>query len=201
MSLDNAAPIAAVDATIADFRLWLERERGLSAASNRCYGKQARKFLSWLPDPIDTSVQQLDSMQVTSFMVAYCRDRNPSSAKATVTAVRAFLRYLHATGRVRVSLVDAVQAVAGWRLASLPRGLDAAVTALLDSCDRDTIVGRRDHPLPLLRARLGLRGEEVADLRVDDVDWRSGEIAIRGKGNRLDRLPTPNHVGEAVVRI
>ena len=200
MSMDNAAPDAAVNVIVADFRLWLERERGLSAASVCCYGKQARQFLSWLPSPVDSSVQQLDSMQVTSFMVAYCRDRNPSSAKATVTAVRALLRYLHATGQVRVALVDAVPAVAGWRLASLPRGLDAAVvTDLLDNCDRDTIVGRRDHAIQLLLARLGLRGAEVADLRVDDVDWRSGEITIRGKRNRLDRLPIPIDVGEAVV--
>lgn len=100
---------------------------------------------------------------MTSFMVAYCRDRNTSSAKATVTAVRALMRNLHATGRVRVSLVGALPAVAGWRLASLPRGLDAeVVTRLLDSCDRDTIVGRRDHAILMLLARLGLRGAEVA---------------------------------------
>jgi len=68
MSMDNAAPIAAADAIVADFRLWLERERGLSAASVWCYGKQARKFRSWLPDPVDSSVQQLDSMQVTSLV-------------------------------------------------------------------------------------------------------------------------------------
>lgn len=200
MSMDNAVPDDVVDAIVAEFRLWLERERGLSAASACCYGKQARKFLSWLPDPVDSSVQQLDSRQVTSFMVAYCRDRNTSSAKATVTAVRALLRYLHASGQVRVSLVGAVPAVAGWRLASLSRGLDAAVVArLLESCDRDTIVGRRDHAILLLLARLGLRGAEVADLRVGDVDWHSGEITIRGKGNRLDRLPLPSEVGETMV--
>jgi site-specific recombinase XerC len=66
-----------------------------------------------------------------------------------------------------VSLAGAVPAVAGWRLASLPRGLDTAVvTALLDSCDRDTIAGRRDHAILMLLARLGLRGAEVADLRL-----------------------------------
>ena len=110
------------------------------------------------------------------------------------------LRYLHATGQIRVSLAGAAPAVARWRLASLPRGLDTAVvTALLDSCDRDTIVGRRDHAILMLLARLGLRGAEVADLRLGDVDWRSGEITVRGKGNCLDRLPLPCDVGESRV--
>ena len=101
MSTSSAATDAAVEAILAEFRLWLARERGLSAAAVCCYGKQARKFLSWLPDPVDSAVRQLDSTQVTSFMVSYCQDRNISSAKATVTAVRASLRYLHATGNLR----------------------------------------------------------------------------------------------------
>ena len=200
MGTSSAATDAAIEAIVAEFRLWLARERGLSAAAMCCYGKQARKFLSWLLDPVDSAVRQLDSTQVTSFMVSYCQNRNISSAKATVTAVRALLRYLHATGQIRVSLAGAVPAVAGWRLASLPRGLDTAVvTAVLDSCDRDTIAGRRDHAILMLLARLGLRGAEVADLRLGDVDWRSGEITVRGKGNRLDRLPLPSDVGESMV--
>jgi site-specific recombinase XerC len=89
MSMNSAAADAAVEAIVAEFRLWLARERGVSAAAVCCYGKQARKFLSWLPDPVDSAVRQLDSAQVTSLMVSYCQDRNVSSAKATVTAVRA----------------------------------------------------------------------------------------------------------------
>ena len=52
-SPSSAASDAAVEAIVAEFRLWLARERGLSAAAICCYGKQARKFLSWLPDPVD----------------------------------------------------------------------------------------------------------------------------------------------------
>jgi site-specific recombinase XerD len=200
MSSDGMTVDAGVDVIVAEFRRWLEQERGLSAATVCCYGKQAAKFLAWLPEPVDSAVRQLDSMQVTSFMVDYCRDRNTSSAKATVTAVRALLRFLHVTGQVRVSLVGAVPAVAGWRLASLPRGLDSTVvTRLLEGCDRATIVGRRDYAILMLLVRLGLRGAEVADLRLGDVDWRSGEVTIRGKGNRWDRLPLPSDVGESMV--
>ena len=47
--------------------------------------------------------------------------------------------------------------------------------------------------------RLGLRAGEVAALTLDDVDWRRGEIVVHGKGPRLDRLPLPVDVGEALV--
>jgi site-specific recombinase XerD len=39
----------------------------------------------------------------------------------------------------------------------------------------------------------------VAALRLEDVDWRVGELVIRGKGSRLDRLPLPSDVGEALA--
>ena len=49
----------------------------------------------------------------------------------------------------------------------------------------------------LLIARSGLRAPEVVAMQIDDIDWRSGEIIVRGKGNRHDRVPFPPDVGEA----
>jgi site-specific recombinase XerD len=47
--------------------------------------------------------------------------------------------------------------------------------------------------------RLGLRAGEVRSLRLDDIDWRAGQLVVRGKGNRAERLPLPADVGEAVA--
>ena len=175
-------------------------ERGLSRETVRCYCNQAGTFLASLPDPVESAVRQLDSGQVTSFMVGYCRDRNVESAKAMATSLRALLRFLHVSGHTPIGLAGAVPGVAGWRLASLPRGLDAAVVAqLLGSCDQATVVGRRDYAILIMLVRLGLRGAEAADLRLGDLDWRAGEVTVRGKGNRIDRLPMPSDVGEAIV--
>jgi len=70
---------------------------------------------------------------------------------------------------------------------------------LLRSCDRTTVVGRRDYAILTVLARLGLRGAEVTGLQLDDIDWRGGEIVVHGKGNRIDRLPLPVDVGDAIV--
>jgi integrase len=51
----------------------------------------------------------------------------------------------------------------------------------------------------MIVARLGLRSAEVARLELDDIDWRGGEIAVRGKARRRDRLPLPADVGQALV--
>ena len=158
-------------ALLAGFRSWLAAERGLSRETVRCYSNQAGTFLASLPDPVEFAVRQLDSGQVTSFMVGYCRDRNVESAKAMATSLRALLRFLHVSGHTPIGLAGAVPGVAGWRLASLPRGVDAAVVAqLLGSCDQATVVGRRDYAILIMLVRLGLRGAEAADLRLGDLD-------------------------------
>ena len=87
---------------LAEFRVWLDRERGLSPVSVRCYSKQARYFLAAVGGP--EAVSGLDAGKVTAFMVEHSRDRNTWSAKAMVTSLRAFLRFAHATGRTAVSL-------------------------------------------------------------------------------------------------
>jgi integrase len=183
---------------LAEFRTWLDRERGLSPVSVCCYSKQAKALLAGIGGP--GAVSGLDAGKVTAFMVDHSRDRNRWSAKAMVTSLRAFLRFAHATGRTAVPLAGAVPAVAAWRLAALPRGLPAAeVERLLAGCDRETKAGLRDYAVLSLLARLGLRGAEAAGLRLGDIDWRAGEVAITGKGSRVERLPLPARAGEAVA--
>jgi len=45
----------------------------------------------------------------------------------------------------------------------------------------------------------GLRAAEVATMHLEDVDWRAGELEVRGKGGRRDRLPLPTDVGKVLV--
>ena len=110
------------------------------------------------------------------------------------------LRYLRIAAMISTPLGPAVPKVARRRRGAPPSGLTAAELArLLASCDRRRGVGRRDHAILILFARLGLRAGEVAALTLDDIDWRHGELIIRGKGNRHERLPLPTEVGAAVA--
>jgi integrase/recombinase XerD len=70
---------------------------------------------------------------------------------------------------------------------------------LLDSCDRSSIAGLRDFAILTMLVRLGMRRGEVAALRLDDIDWRAGELIVRGKGASVERLPVPADVGDALA--
>lgn len=69
----------------------------------------------------------------------------------------------------------------------------------LAGCDRTTPVGTRDFAILTVLTRLGVRAGEVVRLELRDADWHAGEVLIRGKGPRLDRLPLPWDVGEALA--
>lgn len=194
---------ASVSELLSEFGEWLDRQRGLSPVTVHNYCWHVEQFLRSLPGTVRAPVDLLDAGTVTAFMVEFCRDRNTNSAKSMARSVRSFLRFAHATGRTRVELWGAVPSSAGWHLASLPKAVPAAEVEQLMKVAairaRFSATGRRDYAILLLLARLGLRRGEVAALGLDDIDWRSGELAVLGKGNRVERLPLPVEAGEAIV--
>jgi len=183
------------------YRDYLSGERGLAAESVRCYIVQGRKFLDGLAGPLERSLEHLDTAAVTCFVMAQARQSASAwSAKTLVTATRSLLRFLHVQGLIPAPLAGAVPAVAGWRLSAVPRGLDRAqVEAVLAGPDTSTPAGLRDRAVLTLLARLGLRGAEAAALGLEDVDWRAGEIIVRGKGSCTERVPLPVDAGEALA--
>jgi site-specific recombinase XerD len=117
-----------------------------------------------------------------------------------VTSLRSFFRFLRQRGHLTTDLASAVPSVANWRLSHLPKSLaPEQVENLLASCDQSKTKGQRDYTILLLLARLGLRAGEVVAMTLDDLDWETGTLLVRGKGNRQERLPLPQDVGSAVV--
>jgi integrase len=141
----------------------------------------------------------LTGADVNAFLLRECARVSAGSAKGRVAELRALLRFLYLEGLIPLQLGGAVPPVGGWRLATIPRLVSADdVQRVIDSCDAGTVAGARDRAIMLLVARLGLRSVEVARLELDDVDWRRGELTVRCKGRREDRLPLPTDVGEAL---
>jgi integrase/recombinase XerD len=195
---EDAAP-SPVEQLLEEFRGYLLAERGMAAGSVWLYERVARLFLEERSEPLRDDLARLSGAEINVFVLREARRRSQWSAVTVVSALRALLRFLHVQGLIAEPLAPAVPSVAR-RQEDLPRGLQSGqVRLLLDSCDRSTPVGLRDHAILLLLSRLGLRGGEVAGLELDDVDWRAGEIVIRGKGSRVDRLPLPDDAGIALA--
>src|ERR1019366_8215328 len=144
-------------------------------------------------------LRDLGAGDFTAFLTAESRRLAPKTVQRLATALRSLLRFWHLQGLISGPLDQAVPQIAN-RRPGLPRPLEPGqVQALLASCDQETAAGRRDLAMLTMMARMGLRAGEVAGLRLDDIDWRLGNLTVRGKGNRRDQLPLPADAGEAVA--
>jgi site-specific recombinase XerD len=190
------------DELLARYHCHLIEDRGLTPSTVLRYERFARRFLAGRPPCAggETGAEGLSSAEVSAWMLQVSSRLTVESAKRETADLRALLRFLYLAGIAGTDLGGAMPPVAAWRGTRLPATMSAAdVDAVVSSCDRSTVSGRRDRAILVLLARLGLRSGEVAALRLEDVDWRAGEIAVRGKARRRDRLPLPAEVGEALV--
>lgn len=194
------APVGPADVLVERYRGYLLGERGLAATTVRYYERVAQQFLGVVPTPErELDLARLTAGEVSRFVLEECVRCSPGSASNVVVALRSLLRFLHVEGLTGGELAAAVPAVAP-RPRGLPRALGpGAVARLLASCDRRATKGRRDFAVLTVLSRLGLRAAEVAAIELGDVDWRAGELSVRGKARRRDRMPLPVDVGEALA--
>jgi site-specific recombinase XerD len=198
MSIQLAAPLPEeLEAVVEEYRRWLVVERSLAPSTVGYRVRIARLFLS------ACTVKDLKSLSlqvVIDFVVDQSSRLAVKSTQGLATALRSVLGFLYLAGVTDSELGLGVPAPSGPHATALPRWIAAGeLEALLASGDITTAVGRRNHAMVVLLARLGLRAGEVAGLRLEDLDWSAGEIVVRGKGSRSERLPIPVDVGRALV--
>jgi site-specific recombinase XerD len=186
-------------ALLADFEMYLVKQRGLSPRSIPHSVGFARRFLDHrfgeaMPNP--DRLRPADAISFMEHVLASAR-----RDKTVATHVRIFLQYLFGCGATATNLALSVPKMAKRWSPRLPRHLSpAGVEAVLASVHDNQRHGARDYAILLLMARLGLRAAEVIAIQLDDIDWRAGELLVRGKGKLHDRLPITVEVGHALSR-
>ena len=183
-----------------DFARYLTQERGLTQATLDNYLPTARSFLSECFGKGPLALNELGPQNITRFIVRRSKKVSLRRLQLMTTALRSFFSFLYQQKEIARDLATSVPRVANWRLSELPSFLEAEqVESILKECRKDMPSGRRDRAILLLLARLGLRAGEVVHLELNDIDWEKGEISVRGKSIRQDRLPMPQDVGEALA--
>ena len=188
-----------IDAVIEQFAVYLREVGGLSEATCMPRTRYAREFLEKKFGRRGPRWSTLRPGDVISFVKSYAQRVRPSSTQVAASSIRCFLRYLQAQGWCGASLVAAVPRIAHWRLSSLPKALgEDQVREFLATFDRSRATGLRDYAMALCQVVLGLRVGEVANLRLDDFNWRNGHCAsqCRQGSLRTHELPLPVQVRE-----
>ncbi|GLV27419.1 tyrosine-type recombinase/integrase [Sphingobium sp. Cam5-1] len=184
-----------------DYEDYLVRQRGVSRSSVYSAWRFADRFLDHRFGEGETDLAAISQADAVAFLEHLLGRKAPYRDKSAASHLRTFLQYLFQRGVTQTNLASGVPMVAQRWDARLPRFLSPEqIDALLAWVRDNPKHGLRDYAMLMLMARLGLRAPEVIAIRLEDIDWRAGELLVRGKGQRHDRLPVPADVGEALAR-
>ena len=178
-----------------EFRSWLFEHHGVTPATVTAYLPVLLDLFGALGDAPGIYT----AGTVRDFTLRRARRHGPATAKMTCTAVRAFLRFLGATKRLPPGMDEALPPIATWSNPTVPRYLAPADLERLLASIAQSGTGLRDRAALLLLGRLGLRAGDVVRLRISDIDFRAGTLAVAGKGQRGELLPLPQDVGDALI--
>jgi integrase/recombinase XerD len=140
------------------------------------------------------------SLLTSSYVAEYLAIKLPkvrAAKKGIIAAVRSFLRFLTMEGLVSKKLLKAIPRIRCWRYANLPEPLSPEQHEhVLQACKSEATGSRRDRAFVALLATLGIRGGELRQLCLEDIDWNEGKLQIkRGKSARERVLPLPADAG------
>jgi integrase/recombinase XerD len=197
-SSEDEGPIGAL---VADYDLHLEKVCGLSPATRFYRRRYAREFLEWRFERKRWDLTKLCFADFVDYVKFRAPRLKPASVGVMMTSLRALVRFLEFAGRCRSGLSQAWPRMPNWKHSPPSDVLSARECRdLLQCVDRQRPSGRRDFAILRLMTDLGLRGEEIVELCLEDIDWRAGTLVIRKNKQRRERLlPLPPAVAKAIL--
>lgn len=124
-----------------------------------------------------------------------------ATVNLTLAAIRGVTRAAFNLGLMPAEEYQRIRNVPPVRAERLPSGralTRGEVEALLDTCE-DTPAGRRDAALIALMYTTGLRRSEAVGLNRADYEAATGELRVRGKGNKERLVHVVNGTADALA--
>lgn len=189
-----------LEEVLAAFDEHLRRTRGVCAGTRGNYAKYVGEFLVAMFEDRAVEFAEVCSPEVVAFIGGLSDRYQPRTVENAATALRVFFRFLRAQGWCEDHMADAVPMVPH-RPSGLVRHLDPKVLEqLIASLETASARDLRDRAIIVMIARVGLRPGEVAQLRLEDIDWRNATVRVRArKTGHGALLPLTSEVGAAVA--
>ena len=198
---DRVEPSSAIDVQVTAYADYLQDVRGCARRTIRELVRTAKCFLIRLRQR-SRRLQTIGPSDLEEYIKKAGKRRSRGSLQNEVSALRGFLRFLTANGKIRPGLDSRIDTPRLYRLEQLPRSLPwQTVLAFLRSIDRTTDKGLRDYTIFLLIATYGFRVSEIVALTLEDIQWRTNRISIfQCKTSAPLELPLTNEVGTALFK-
>jgi integrase/recombinase XerD len=189
-----------VDERILLYLSHLQSESGISDNTVAAYRHDLGRFLAFLSEARGRSLAEVIAEDVLAFLLAErARGLRPASLSRALSAVRCFLRYLAAEGRLDGAVLSTLDSPKLWE--RLPDVLaPGEVEVLLAAPSPRKPLGIRDRALLEVLYASGARASETVGLRPEGVDFALRVARVFGKGNRERLVPLGRLAVEALRR-
>ncbi len=179
----------------------LQQERGLRPASILHYRHNLGRFEEYLRRVVLHKLSNLSPELISNFVADRSGLLSKSSQSGLCVCLRVFLQYLHREGLISRDLSSCVESPRSYRCAHIPRSISwDDVGKTLQAVDQRTPTGKRDYAVLLLLATYGLRGVEVAELKLEHIDWKRNRLLVpERKAGHCTAYPLSPVVGNAIL--
>lgn len=194
-------PVFPEDEVLYAFQTHLTQVHGAVESTALLYVRHLRPFLQGICKEGKFDFHKITVRDIEESVECNAKRYKPNTVKIYCKSLRAFFRFLRFRGEIELPLQDAVPTVPHWNLSSIPRYLpEDKIKTFLSSFDVNTTAGLRDRAMAQLMATVGLRAGEIANLKLEDIDWAKSSIRVcSAKSRRIDYLPLVSSAGEAMV--
>lgn len=196
--------LSALSRAVNDYLSHLSVERGLAANTVLSYRRDLRRYVAFLGDAHVVDPRMIEESHVLGFLtdLRTARDKTPAlgaaSAARTIVATRGFHKFLLREGITTVDVASGVKPPMPAK--RLPKALPLSdVESLLDAAGAaGTTLAKRDRALLEILYGTGARITETVGLDIDDIDFVSGSVLLRGKGNKQRVVPLGSYARHAL---
>lgn len=194
-------PISRSEQEVRRFMEYLRKDRGAADSSCDSCRRRVRHFLKFLGfDRHKMALKTLTLATVNRYLCSVSGQYQRKTMQHVVGSVRGFLRFLFMRRIIHQPLHAQIDTVRTYQDEHLPYPVQwSELQQVLGRIDRSTPLGLRDYAVLLIAATYGMRASDVANLTLDNVDWRERTIEIvQCKTRQPLSLPLTDEVGTAL---
>jgi len=150
----------------------------------------------------DKQITSVDQKNIDDFISEQGKHYKRKTTATIASFLRSFFRYLFFAETLKRDFSESVHRPYLFRGERDPRYLRPwQVQQVLSAAREDnTVKGKRNYAIMVMLAIYGMRGHEIASLRLDDVCWQTRKLTIRTRkcGDTLV-LPLVDQAGQALA--
>jgi len=189
-----------MDALISDFLRWLTHEKGYSRHTVSGYQHDLLEFAAGRPEgnSIQNSIQTIGASAVRQFVAGLHGKNNAATVARKLSALRSFFHFLQ---RQKILATDPMAGISGPKINQfIPVFLTVdEVFLLLEAPGEQDRFMLRDRAILELLYSTGIRVAELVSRNLEDLDFESEMLKVRGKGNKERLVPVGRPARESVL--